>query len=191
MDTKYSIAVEEAFERGFETVYSENFNGHLGPKGGYDEQLKVLCHPTLGVFLLLESCYGNRLNNAQLYVNWQAKDWMGSWRPNGSGHIWSAQPMSSVDTTDWVWVGSLAMLDRGLKPFLREATKHGTFLRKWVESPMLHFENHIEGPTWRTIQSKRIGEFSDITWSKINLFPKWANEIIVNGMLRKRLTQSV
>lgn len=183
LKTYYSDKVAEAEDSGFQTIFRQSFRGHFER----DEEYRILAHFKLGLILTLESYQWNVLNRAELYFNWQAKDWTHSYRPKGSGRIWSNTPMDSLDTTDWVWAGRNSLLDSDLKGTIKLAKKYGRYVPIWKDSPILYFHNYTEERT----SINRFSMVTDTSWAKINQFPKWAKDIFMTAMIRNRLTTGI
>lgn len=182
MKTYYSDKVDEAETNGFQTIFRQSFRGHFER----DEEYRILAHYKFGLLLTLESYQWNVLNRAELYFNWQAKDWTSRYRPKGSGHIWSKTPMASLDTSDWAWVGHNSLLDNDLKGTIKLARKYGRYLPIWKDSAALNFHNYTERSS-----INRYPTVTDTSWAKINQFPKWAKDIFMTAIIRNRLTTGI
>lgn len=128
--TSFKEFVEIAKSIGFEECYSRGFKG-AGVGHDYNETETIMWHES-GILLFCESFGERSLNRANIFYNWKSHAQEKDWFAGGSrGYI------PCPDNPDEnVIIGSYDARE-GLVHHLALMHKHGTFLKPWIEEPIM------------------------------------------------------
>lgn len=161
-DTHYGVLFADALrilgDLGFEEIHSHDFHPAALFEDEQERTEKFIVLWRAGVLAKITS-YGEKVNNFNLYYNWEPNEDVSYHQYTSSGRF----NRESYDAGRKVWVGDHDV-QTGLRHILNRLESNGQFLDAWLERPFLWFVDYA--------QEKGDYDYKAITASVIETFPE-------------------